>query len=171
MENGDDEALVRTSAPTALVAYDIVHSPTYQVPVLYVRFKPPSRVLTTDEVYSLLTPESRRLQLRAVGTMGALSMTDHPITGQPAYFMHPCRTQEAMGAVTADRSGSLRPEEYLLMWLGLVGPSVGLNVPLELARAVSQHRQAVKSLQESEREVLLDVKQSKIPTVECILRI
>lgn len=68
--------------------------------------------------------------------MGALSMTDHPVTGMPAYFVHPCRTAEAMDAVTEHRN--VTPDGYLLMWLGMVGPSVGLDVPIELAEAMGK---------------------------------
>ena len=84
----------------------------------------------------MLVPTSYRQQVQGVGVIGALSMTDHPVTGTPAYFVHPCRTAEAMSAVTARRN--MRPEGYLLAWLGLIGPSIGLQVPLELAKAMSK---------------------------------
>ena len=74
--------------------------------------------------------------MQAAGVMGALSMTDHPVTSTPTYFIHPCRTAEAMEAVTGGKD--VTPEEYLLMWLGLVGPSVGLKFPIELAEAMGK---------------------------------
>ena len=124
-----------------LVLYDIVHSPSYQVPVLYVTFEQQgstgrrSKVLPSPtEVYDMLVSSSFKAQVQTVGVMGALSMTDHPVSGTPAYFVHPCRTSEAMDAVIVD--SAVQPKEYLMMWLGLVGPSVGLDVPLELAEAM-----------------------------------
>ena len=143
-EEDDDEALTRLSdaATQALVTYDIVHSPSYQVPVLYLtcmQFHPkgqrPGALPPLDEVYELLVAPSQSPQMQSVGVMGALSMTDHPISGMPAYFVHPCRTSEAMSAVTAGKD--VTPEQYLLMWLGLVGPSVGLEVPVELAESIT----------------------------------
>lgn len=66
--------------------------------------------------------------------MGALSMTDHPITSTPAYFIHPCRTAEAMEPVT--EGPRTTPEMYLLRWIGIIGQSVGLDVPSELAQEI-----------------------------------
>ena len=121
--------------------YDVVHSPSYQVPVLYITFKDfPSEGVgistwpTPDEARELLTPAIARSQMQAVGVMGALSMTDHPITGNPAYFIHPCRTAEAMDAVTGGKEAESK--DYLLSWFGLVGAGVGLDVPIELAEAM-----------------------------------
>lgn len=66
-----------------------------------------------------------------MGVMGAMSLTEHPVTGLPAYFVHPCRTQEAMLAVTDGREVS--PEKYLVLWLGVIGSSVSLSLPVEVA--------------------------------------
>lgn len=54
----------------------------------------------------------------------------HPISDQPAYFIHPCNTPEALSVLKPERD--LSPEEYLLLWLGLIGTSVGLYVPSAL---------------------------------------
>ena len=62
-------------------------------------------------------------------------MTDHPVAGTTAYLVHPCRTVEAMKAVTGNECMS--PQKYLLVWIGLVGQSVGLDVPIELAEAMT----------------------------------
>ena len=72
--------------------------------------------------------------------MGALSMTDHPISGLPVYFVHPCRTAEAMKDVLSGKLAegrAVKPEVYLIMWMGLVGGAVGLNVPVALAEQIS----------------------------------
>ena len=140
IEEEDLEALHSSPAPLKqpLVVYDIVHSPSYQVPVLYVTFRDlPSSLRglpSPDQVYEMLVPSLYRQQTNAVGPMGALSMTDHPITSTPAYFIHPCRTAEAMEAVT--EGFKTTPEIYLLRWIGMIGQSIGLNVPSELAQAV-----------------------------------
>ena len=126
-----------------LVIYDIAHSPSYQVPVLYITFKPyrsNDTALSTrpdlEEVYELLSPPPLQAQMRAVGVMGALSMTDHPVSGAAAYFVHPCRTAEGMEAVTGH--GLVSPARYLPLWIGLVGQGVGLDVPPELAEVMGE---------------------------------
>lgn len=136
----DDEEVVHPApssasrTPSPLIVYEILHSPSYQVPVLYISFKSLPRP-TPDEVYELLVPEAYRGQVRAVGVMGALSVTEHPITGLPVYFVHPCRTREVMAGHRGGE-GEGRPEEYLLVCTGSIGASVGLSVPVELARGM-----------------------------------
>ncbi|KAK3712567.1 hypothetical protein LTR37_009010 [Vermiconidia calcicola] len=141
----DDEALSSSgnSVGSPAVLYDVIHSPSYQVPVLYITFKDFAAggtavkdLPSVDEAYELLVPDAYRSQIEAVGVLGALSMTDHPISGTPAYFVHPCRTAEGMDAVVGGRK--TKPEEYLLMWLGMIGASVGIDVPVELAEAMSR---------------------------------
>lgn len=81
-------------------------------------------------------PASYRPQINSIGVVGALSMTEHPISGLPAYFIHPCLTAEAMDSVQEHKCAR-DPEGYLMLWLGLVGPGVGLEVPVELAEAMT----------------------------------
>jgi len=144
----DSETLIRHPSglnnlpKQAEIVYDIIHSPTYQVPVLHLAVTnhpgpkgklPLSPMTSPEHVYALLTPPTSQQQLRTVGVMGAVSRTHHPITGVPVWFVHPCRTAEAMGT---DLRGHVQPAEYLLAWLGVVGGSVGLNVPVRLALAL-----------------------------------
>lgn len=86
-------------------------------------------------MHRLLVPDAFRRQVEAVGIMGALSMTDHPVTNLPVYFVHPCRTQEAMQAILGG-GREADPVEYLALWLGLAGGSVGLSVPVTLMQVL-----------------------------------
>lgn len=158
-DDRDDEAVLPTKPAnsnennetrycSALIDYDIIHSPTYQVPVLYLtcRHPPPlssstttSKTFPLESIFNLVVPQSHRAGLLAVGEVGALSATDHPVTNLPCLFIHPCRTSEAMGEILAERDVS--PEEYLMTWLGLVGKSAGLSVPLALAESLSTQSQ------------------------------
>ncbi|EME80375.1 uncharacterized protein MYCFIDRAFT_31334, partial [Pseudocercospora fijiensis CIRAD86] len=135
----DPEALQTGRSPAhneVLITYDIVHSPSYQVPVLYLtaKYGCNSSSLSISEIHRLLVPDAFKQQVEAVGIMGALSMTDHPVTSVPVYFVHPCRTQEAMQAVLSGREAV--PVEYLALWLGLAGGSIGLSVPVPLIQAL-----------------------------------
>ncbi|KAK5752999.1 hypothetical protein LTS12_016875 [Elasticomyces elasticus] len=153
-EDNDEAALLRSPlhnfGKQTTLLYDMVYSPSYRVPVLYISLLPG----TGTDIHDLLIPTSHKAQLQhAGGPLGALSLTDHPVTGLPAYFIHPCRTGEGMAAVTAapsndverkaavegvDHVGRGRPVGYLMRWLGLVGPSVGLSVPVRVAEALGK---------------------------------
>ncbi|KAK5705662.1 hypothetical protein LTR17_021486 [Elasticomyces elasticus] len=138
-EEDDEAALLRSppnnSGKQTTVVHDIVYSPSYHVPVLYISLLPG----TGTDIHDLLVPTSHKAPLQhAGGPLGALSLTDHPVTGMPAYFVHPCRTGEGMAAITMSSvdGGQVNSVEYLMRWLGLVGPSVGLFVPVALAEAL-----------------------------------
>ncbi|KAJ5550688.1 Autophagy-related protein 3 [Penicillium sp. DV-2018c] len=130
-DSSPQEALVRPNLQSSLqIDYDILLSPTYQVPVLY--FSPRWRSqgpLGLDEVYQYVVPEQYRQQLKSVGVIGGISMGYHPDTGAPAFFVHPCNTADAMAHIAGTQS--VAPSSYLLIWLGVVGHCVNLHVPRE----------------------------------------
>ncbi|KAG9626641.1 hypothetical protein KCU61_g8158, partial [Aureobasidium melanogenum] len=123
-EDHDEEAIIKYSQNGSFVTvhYDILLSPSYRVPVVYMTASPP---LPVSQFFDLVVPHHFRDAMRETGVMGALSMTDHPLTGMPAYFVHPCRTADTM---CATKSGDIHVQDYMLLWLGIVGASVGLNV-------------------------------------------
>lgn len=129
----DTEALVPVSRGLPLIHYDIFLSPTYRVPALYFhvcdslhRFPP-----TMDTLYSHILSPQYIDQTKDVGVLGGITITDHPILARPVFFIHPCRTAEVMEAGAGGRE--ISPFEYLVMWLGAMGKSVNLDVPMELA--------------------------------------
>lgn len=76
--NSNQEALVRAIEPNASlqVEYDIVLSPTYQVPVLHFMLRWTNQkgpVVGIDSVYQYLVPDQYRKQLKSVGIMGGIS--------------------------------------------------------------------------------------------------
>ncbi|PGG96632.1 hypothetical protein AJ79_09505 [Helicocarpus griseus UAMH5409] len=134
----DPEELIRQPCYNSklTVEYNILLSPTYQVPILYFflrnnnnpSVKGPEGLL--DVVYKHLVPAQYRSELRDVGIMGGLSLGHHPLSNLPVCFVHPCNTPAAMRDVAADKT--VTTETYLLLWLGLVGNCVSLYVPKEL---------------------------------------
>ena len=151
IEDEDPEALFVPAAAASLdrvVRYDVVYSPSYQVPVLYLTFVEATTsksipLPSAAEIYEILVPPGFKAPMRDVGVMGALSMAEHPITGTPAYFVHPCRTQEALAPLlgeTSDNIGFEPAVEYLLLWFGVIGASVGLSVPVKTARLLAERR-------------------------------
>ncbi|KAL4797361.1 hypothetical protein BDV19DRAFT_61735 [Aspergillus venezuelensis] len=128
----DPECFIRTfdKSGRLQVDYDIVFSPTYQVPVLYFVSQRMGKPLGIDEVYSHLVRDQYRKNIEGVGIMGGISFGYHPVSGTPAFFVHPCNTAEAMKDIASGDSVSL--EAYLIVWLGLVGSCVRLQPPSEL---------------------------------------
>jgi ubiquitin-like-conjugating enzyme ATG10 len=154
LEDDDPEAFVPPVAKhehMQVVQCDIAYSPSYQVPVLYLTFAERSTnrnvpLPPPNEVYKVLVPDGFKSAIRSVGVMGALSMAEHPTTGSPAYFVHPCRTQEVISPLLQNADPS-KPEadprkamNYLLLWFGVIGASVGLSVPISVARLFAHGR-------------------------------
>jgi ubiquitin-like-conjugating enzyme ATG10 len=134
LEYEDEDGLAVVKSEVApILSCDIVHSASYQVPVLYFQLcnmhwhLPPS----LDIIHSILVPDFHKIPVRDVGLLGALSTSDHPVTGLPSFFIHPCQTQTAMASLHIDQFG--QPDDYLLAWIGMIGSTVGLSVPLQMA--------------------------------------
>ncbi|XP_062068446.1 ubiquitin-like-conjugating enzyme ATG10 isoform X1 [Lepus europaeus] len=67
---------------------------------------------------------------------GRCNQLEHPILGQPFFVLHPCKTNEFMTPVLKNPQKINR--NYITSWLSVVGPVVGLNLPLSYAQAASQ---------------------------------
>jgi len=128
------EALSPSTKHQAIVLYDIVLSPTYRVPVLYISISDPQHRYppTMATLYEQLVPPDCVSQTHDVGVMGGITIADHPATNSPVFFVHPCRTAEVMEASV--EKNTITAAEYLMLWIGALGKCVGLNVPLALAR-------------------------------------
>ncbi|EPS43138.1 hypothetical protein H072_2884 [Dactylellina haptotyla CBS 200.50] len=111
--------------PTHKVTYHILLSPIYSVPVLYFTvsaLSPATAIYKLDDVYSILVPPDRRGAIAEIGIQGGISQTQHPYLGNTVWFIHPCRTAEAL-RIWGDE---LTVENYLGLWIGVVGSVVGL---------------------------------------------
>ncbi|XP_063138639.1 ubiquitin-like-conjugating enzyme ATG10 isoform X9 [Rattus norvegicus] len=82
------------------------------------------------------TPTPHRETPASVHT--CLPTEEHPILGQPFFVLHPCKTNEFMTAVLKNSQKINRNVNYITSWLSIVGPVVGLNLPLSYAKATSQ---------------------------------
>ncbi|EXJ65246.1 hypothetical protein A1O7_01587 [Cladophialophora yegresii CBS 114405] len=118
-----------------IVDFSIILSPTYCVPVLWFscRHGLEKRPIALDQVYEQLVPQPSCAPLRGVGVLGGISVAHHPVSDLPSFFLHPCNTQDALSVL--EPSGTLTPEEYLSLWLGLIGSAVGLHIPSKLLSA------------------------------------
>ncbi|XP_074544306.1 ubiquitin-like-conjugating enzyme ATG10 [Halichoeres trimaculatus] len=110
--------------------YHILFSCSYSAPVLYFRASTlGGRSLSLEEVWSSVHSNFRlRLQTSPLNT---ITLQEHPLLGQPFFMLHPCRTEEFMRPMLQEARRQQRPVNYVLTWLSVVGPLVGLEVPLK----------------------------------------
>ncbi|OCL11578.1 hypothetical protein AOQ84DRAFT_373869 [Glonium stellatum] len=141
LEEIDEEALPLTTATSQglTVEYNIVLSPTYQVPVLYFRFRDAGCALplAIDTLYQYVIPEQFKSQVESFGVIGGITMTEHPVTNLPVFFVHPCNTATALEASFHERE--ITSEQYMQLWIGTVGWHVGLRVPIAIASDKTDH--------------------------------
>lgn len=55
-----------------------------------------------------------------------ISQTEHPLTGTPCWFIHPCDTQKLMNVIQYDYL------DYIKTWLSFAGPIVKCQIPKEM---------------------------------------
>ncbi|XP_041805700.1 ubiquitin-like-conjugating enzyme ATG10 [Chelmon rostratus] len=131
-EDEDDGACTVSEGSSQALQYEyhILYSCSYSTPVLYFRaFTLEGRSLSLEEVWSSVHPNFRlRLQKNPLNT---ITLQEHPLLGQPFFMLHPCRTEEFMRPVLQMAQDQHRPVNYVLSWLSVVGPVVGLEVPLK----------------------------------------
>uniref|UniRef100_A0A8C6LM83 Ubiquitin-like-conjugating enzyme ATG10 n=1 Tax=Nothobranchius furzeri TaxID=105023 RepID=A0A8C6LM83_NOTFU len=132
LDEEDDGSCIVSEGSSVVLQYEyhILYSSSYSTPVLYFRaFTLEGRSLTLEEVWSFVHPNFRLCLQNS--PLNALSQQEHPLLGQPFFYLHPCRTEEFMKLVLTAAEDKHRPMNYVLLWLSLVGPAVGLDVPLE----------------------------------------
>lgn len=79
---------------------EVFYSPCYQLPVLY---------LSGDRLCDMAAAPSVQF-----GESQKLSYTEHPISGLPCIYLHPCNTAQVLREL-----GPKSPTDLLLRWLGL----------------------------------------------------
>ncbi|KAM8777533.1 ubiquitin-like-conjugating enzyme ATG10 [Rhynchonycteris naso] len=135
----DDSEVTETTAATETIKYEyhVLYSCSYQVPVLYFRASfLDGRPLSLQDIWEgVHACYKMRLQQ---GPWDTITQQEHPILGQPFFVLHPCKTNEFMTPVLKNSRKINRNVNYIMSWLSLVGPVVGLNLPLSYARAASQ---------------------------------
>ncbi|KAI1130412.1 hypothetical protein F5Y10DRAFT_118460 [Nemania abortiva] len=133
MEEADKEVLrysSRASFQWGYVVYEVHLHPTYRAPCLWFSLHNlpiDESPLDIDTVFRRLVPDQFKHALRGQGAIGGVSIDHHPITGVPTFFVHPCFLGDTMTGFDCSK------EDYLTVWLGLVGGCVGLWVPKEMA--------------------------------------
>ncbi|MCJ8742385.1 hypothetical protein PDJAM_G00081450 [Pangasius djambal] len=115
--------------------YHVLYSFSHQVPVLYFRASTlDGQPLSLHEVWSNIHPNYRQRLLQ--GPWDALTQQEHPLLGQPFFMLHPCHTEEFMRPLFKMAHAKKRKVNYIATWLSVVGPVVGLDVPLSYHTAL-----------------------------------
>ncbi|XP_033035121.1 ubiquitin-like-conjugating enzyme ATG10 [Trachypithecus francoisi] len=135
----DDCEVIETAAASKVIKYEyhVLYSCSYQVPVLYFRASfLDGRPLTLKDIWEGVHEcyKTRLLQ----GPWDTITQQEHPILGQPFFVLHPCKTNEFMAPVLKNSRKINQNVNYITSWLSIVGPVVGLNLPLSYAKATSQ---------------------------------
>nr|XP_057925452.1 ubiquitin-like-conjugating enzyme ATG10 isoform X4 [Doryrhamphus excisus] len=146
----DEDTVCEGSSHVLQYEYHILYSCSFMTPVLYFRASSlEGRSLSLEEVWSCVHPNFRlRLQHSPLTT---ITQQEHPLLGQPFFMLHPCRTEELMTPLQEMAKEQNRPVNYILTWLSMVGPLVGLDVPLEYSTLTeteaAQHPSSLSTLQ------------------------
>ncbi|XP_069912477.1 ubiquitin-like-conjugating enzyme ATG10 isoform X9 [Oryctolagus cuniculus] len=132
-----EAAEVPAVSPVIRYEYHVLYSCSFQVPVLYFRASfLDGRPLTLEDIWEGVHECYRTRLLQ--GPWDTITQQEHPILGQPFFVLHPCKTNEFMTPVLKNPQKINRNINYVTSWLSVVGPVVGLNLPLSYAQAASQ---------------------------------
>ncbi|XP_062409828.1 ubiquitin-like-conjugating enzyme ATG10 [Sardina pilchardus] len=132
---GEQQTAVAEGQCVVRYEYHVLHSCSYQIPVLYFRASTlEGRSLSLEEVWSNVHPNYQQ-RLRQ-GPWDTITQQEHPLLGQPFFMLHPCRTEEFMRPALKTARAEHKGVNYIVTWLSVVGPVVGLDVPLSYALAV-----------------------------------
>ena len=131
-EEFSDPAMMETHNTSHFTTYDyhIVYSLSHSVPVLYFNaWYSSGQLLSLDDVWEGVDVTHREQILN--NKWGTLTQTEHPLLGRPYFQLHPCNTAKLIAQVIPHPpcdAAALRT--YLISWLSMFGPPVGLELPL-----------------------------------------
>ncbi|XP_078253173.1 ubiquitin-like-conjugating enzyme ATG10 [Rhinoraja longicauda] len=134
--NDTEEAQV-TASELMRYEYHVVYSSSYQAPVLYFRAcYSDGRPLALKEIWESV--HDCYQETLSQGPWNTITQQEHHILGQPFFVLHPCRTSELMTPIMIGATTEQRNVNYITSWLSMMGPVVGLDMPLSYATAISK---------------------------------
>lgn len=102
--------------------FSVVYSDTWRVPVLYFTVQDGhGSPFPRSEVLRLVKADQTVVGMEEEDTWDFLSYDEHPITGLPSFFLHPCQTDAILQR--------FQQSTKLLSWLSFVLPAVGFRIP------------------------------------------
>uniref|UniRef100_A0A7N0TUK3 Ubiquitin-like-conjugating enzyme ATG10 n=1 Tax=Kalanchoe fedtschenkoi TaxID=63787 RepID=A0A7N0TUK3_KALFE len=135
-----DTAMLVQRHDMTLRHYDlhILYSDSYRVPVLFFRaYFTDGSPLSLGDIEKDLPLSHANESSDSKWTF--ITLEEHPYLNRPWHKLHPCGTSEWMKLLYLGDSSStdrnrVGVELYLLIWLSVVGPMVGLKVPIKAAK-------------------------------------
>mmetsp|Transcript_30178 Transcript_30178/g.46027 ORF Transcript_30178/g.46027 Transcript_30178/m.46027 type:complete len:220 (+) Transcript_30178:258-917(+) len=122
--------------------FSIVYSETWRAPILYFMVQDSSGHPCSREQVLLMLPSAD-----VQDSWDFISYDEHPVTGRPSYFLHPCKTCDRLNELLRKQNTNL-----LLSWLSMVLPAVGFK--LSSSTFLEVQRQAlIHTLQKNKRMV------------------
>ena len=116
----------------SLWSFSIVYSPVWSIPVLYFQVQnSDGSILSRNEVLTIIIGQS--FGDGHEDSWNFISQEEHPVTGFPTYFLHPCQTSVRLsmllGIESAKVAESIRhPGIILISWLCMVLPATGFRI-------------------------------------------
>lgn len=109
--------------------FSVIYSDTWRVPIMY---------FTVQDVAGNLCSREQVLQMLSNATTqdswDFLSFDEHPVTGTPSCFLHPCQTEARLEMLMSDKSNS----DTLLAWLSMILPAVGHSLSAKTFQEIQQ---------------------------------
>lgn len=123
----------------------VVYSHVWAMPVLYFQvYKNDGKFLSREEVLKVLNLTTSKEENDSMDgrrtkkddeQWNFVSQEEHPITGRPAYFFHPCQTSSRMQLVFPDKDiMTSNPCKWISTWLSLILPAAGFRISPQLSK-------------------------------------
>lgn len=129
LETNDDHAFcdkeIEEVEPTITTfVYHIVYNESYSVPVLcFNGHHQNGKSFTLEEIWKMI-PNCYTTGSDTKWDM--ITQQEHPRLGIPCFAIHPCYTKDLVSTCSTSN--------YIITWLSVMGPVVGLSLPLEYAK-------------------------------------
>ena len=102
-------------------SFSVVFHEIWRVPTLYFDVNGSDGTpITREEVVRLVSDSMTEEQ-----SWDFISQEEHPMTGSPSFFLHPCQTVAKMELLLLQEQHNLCP---LLSWMSMILPSVGCSI-------------------------------------------
>jgi ubiquitin-like-conjugating enzyme ATG10 len=125
-----DTAVMSPQQLLSVWNFSIVYSDTWMVPVLYfsVTRNDNGMPFSRNEILEMLDNTND-----VEDTWQFVSYQEHPITGEPSCFLHPCQTAQRLEMLHEQQQQHGGDESFvvspILSWLTMMLPAVGYGIP------------------------------------------
>lgn len=125
--------------------FSIVYSDTWKAPILYFTVEKLGLQNGSPcyrfEILKFLEQCSHSNRIN--DSWDFLSYDEHPVSGVPSFFLHPCQTLARLSTLVTtnianDDDDDNHRQRFLLSWMSMILPSVGYAVPSQVYRQLEE---------------------------------